>query len=51
MVIKEKYLWINDRKCRVQLRKEDGMYIVKVGNEVYKKTANQLFAVQVFNAI
>ena len=33
------------------LKKEGNDYIVKVDGEVYKKTANELFAVQTFNAI
>ena len=30
---------------------ENGIYVVRVDNKVYKETANELFAVQAFNEI
>lgn len=46
-VIKEKYIG----SCKVTLENDGGWWLVKIGNSVYKQTANELFAVQVFNAI
>lgn len=46
-VIKEKYIGA----CKVTLENDGGWWLVKIGNSVHKQTANELFAVQVFNAI
>ena len=51
MIIKKKKVHVRNKMSNVFLKKEDGYYIVKVDEEVYKKTANELFAVQTFNAI
>lgn len=45
-VIKEKYIG-----AKVTLESDGGWWLVKIGNSVHKQTANELFAVQVFNAI
>lgn len=37
--------------ANVFLKKESAYYIVEVDGVVYKKSANELFAVQTFNAI
>ena len=37
--------------CKVTLENDGGWWLVKIGNSVHKQTANELFAVQVFNAI
>ena len=50
-IIKSKTFRVNKRICKAELIKKDKLYIVKVGKEVYAKTANELFAVQVFNEI
>ena len=41
----------NGRLCKATLEKEDGFFVVKLNGEIYKKTANELFAVQYFNAL
>ena len=41
----------NGRLCNVTLEKEDGFFVVKINGEIYKKTANELFAVQYFNSL
>ena len=41
----------NGRLCETTLEKEDGFFVVKLNGEIYKKTANELFAVQYFNAL
>lgn len=46
-VIKEKYIGA----CKVTLENDGGWWLVKIDNSVHKQTANELFAVQVFNAI
>lgn len=46
-VIKEKYIGA----CKVTLENDGGWWLVKISNSVHKQTANELFAVQVFNAI
>lgn len=51
MVIKEKRFYTGKKMCDVVLKKEGADYIVEVDGAVYKKTPNQLFAIQVFNAI
>ena len=51
MVIKKKSFYAGNKACNVALKKEGADYIVEVDGTVYKKTANELFAVQVFNSI
>ena len=51
MFIKKKKFNVGNKIHNVWLKKEGNDYIVKVDGEVYKKTANELFAVQTFNAI
>lgn len=52
MVIKEKYIgYIGSNLCKVTLENDGGWWLVKIGNSVHKQTANELFAVQAFNAI
>lgn len=52
VVIKRKHFYVNGKPCMVELKKSaDGFFIVEVDGEEHKKTANELFAVQLFNAI
>ena len=51
MVIKKKRFYVGNKACNVVLKKEGTDYIVEIDGTVYKKTANELFAVQVFNEI
>lgn len=51
MVLQKKTFRIGREICKVELVKEGAEYIVKVDGGVYKRTANELFAVQTFNAI
>ena len=51
MIIKKKKVHVRNKMSNVFLKKEDGYYIVKVDGVVYKKSANELFSVQAFNAI
>lgn len=51
MVIKKKMIPGEKKKCKVTLEDNGFLYSVKVDGDDYKKTANILFAVQVFNAI
>ena len=51
MIIKKKKVNDRNKMSNVFLKKEDDYYIVKVDGVVYKKSANELFSVQVFNAI
>ena len=51
MVIKKKSFYVGNKKCNVVLKKEGTDYIVELDGAVYKKTANELFAVQAFNEI
>lgn len=51
MVIKEKRFYTGKKMCDVVLKKEGAYYIVEVDGAVYKKTANELLAVQAFNEI
>lgn len=51
MVIKEKSFYVGKKMCNVVLKKDGADYIVEVDGTVYKKTANELFAVQTFNEI
>ena len=39
------------KQSKVTLEKEGEFYIVKVDGVIYKKTPNELFAVQTFNEI
>ena len=41
----------HNQVCNVTLEKEDGFFVVKINGEISKKTANELFAVQYFNAL
>ena len=51
VIEKEKKIWTGKRQCRVTLENDGFMYSVKVDGEVFKKTVNELFALQTFNAI
>lgn len=51
MIIKKKKVHVRNKMSNVFLKKEDDYYIVKVDGVVYKKSANELFSVQAFNAI
>lgn len=51
MMLRSKSFYVGKRKCVVKLMKEGGIYLVKVDEDVYKETANELFACQAFNAI
>ena len=51
MVIKKNRFYDGKKSCNVVLKKEGTDYIVEVDGIVYKKTANELFAVQAFNEI
>lgn len=51
MVLKKKTIRVGNRTSKVELAKEGAEYIVKIDGDVYKKTANELFAVQAFNEI
>jgi hypothetical protein len=51
MVIKTKRFYANSKSCKVELVKEGTDYIVKVDGGFYKRTANELFAVQAFNEV
>ena len=50
-IIKSKTFRTNKKTCKAELIKKDNLYIVRIGKEIYTKTANELFAVQMFNAI
>ena len=51
MIIKKKNIHGGNKMPNVFLKKEGAFYIVKVDGVVYKKSANELFAVQAFNSI
>lgn len=51
MALKKKAIRIGIKTSKVELVKEGSEYIVKVDGDVYKKTPNELFAVQAFNEI
>ena len=51
MIIKKKRFYVGKKMCNVALKKEGTDYIVEVDSIMYKKTPNELFAIQVFNAI
>ena len=48
---KKRFLDAHNQLCNVTLEKEDGFFVVKLNGEIYKKTANELFAVQYFNSL
>lgn len=50
-IIKSKTFRVNKKIYKAELIKKDKLYIVRIGKEIYTKTANELFAVQMFNAI
>ena len=51
MTILKKKIPTDKGKCVVLLESNRFYYTVKVDKEVYKKTANKMFAIQTFNAI
>lgn len=51
MVIKKKAFYVGKKMCNVTLKKDGTDYIVEVDGTVYKKTPNELFAIQKFNEI
>lgn len=51
MVIKKNKFYVGKKMCEVVLKKEGTDYIVEVDGTVYKKTPNELFAIQAFNEI
>ena len=51
MFIKKKKFNDGNKMHNVWLKKEGAYYIVTVDGVVYKKSANELFAVQSFNSI
>lgn len=51
MLIKEKKIKTDSGKSKVTLENDGFQYIVKVDGNDFKKTVNELFAVQTFNAI
>lgn len=51
MLIKEKKIKTERGKCKVTLENDGFQYILKVDGKDFKKTVNELFAVQTFNAI
>lgn len=51
MILQKKTFRTEKGICKVELVKKGAEYIVKVDGDIYKRTANELFAVQTFNAI
>lgn len=51
MILQKKTFRTGKVICKVELVKEGTDYIVKVDGDVYKRTANELFAVQAFNEV
>lgn len=51
IIEREKKIWAGKKLRRVTLENDGFMYSVKVDGIVYEETANELFAVQIFNAI
>lgn len=47
----KKEFWCDKKICTVELVKEGMFYVVKVDGVVYKKTANETFAVECFVSI
>lgn len=51
MIVKAKKFYVGKKLHNVQLKKEGTDYILEVDGTVYKKTPNELFAIQAFNEI
>lgn len=51
MILKKKAIRVGIKTSKVELVKEGKDYIVKVDGDVYKRTTNELFAVQAFNEV
>lgn len=51
MILQKKTVRTGRGTSKVELVKEGTDYIVKVDGDVYKRTANELFAVQAFNEV
>lgn len=51
MILKKKAICVGIKTSKVELVKEGTDYIVKVDGSIYKRTANELFAVQAFNEV
>lgn len=51
MILKKKTIRVGLKTSKVELAKEGIEYVVKIDGSVYKRTANELFAVQAFNEI
>ena len=51
MIIKTKTFWGGKKFHKVDLKKDRCDYIVLIDGEVYKKTPDELYAVQAFNSI
>lgn len=51
MILQKKTFRTGKGTSKVKLVKEGTDYIVKVDGDVYKRTANELFAVQAFNEV
>lgn len=51
MILQRKTVCTGKGICKVELVKVGTDYIVKVDGDVYKRTANELFAVQAFNEV
>ena len=51
MILKRKAIRAGVKTSKVELVKDGTDYIVKVDGDVYKRTANELFAVQASNEI
>ena len=51
MTIKSRNFYFGKKKHTVSLEFDGYMYFVKVDEDIYKQTPNELFAVQTFNEI
>jgi hypothetical protein len=51
MILQKKTVCTGKGICKVELAKEGIEYVVKIDGSVYKRTANELFAVQAFNEV
>nr|DAK62534.1 MAG TPA: hypothetical protein [Caudoviricetes sp.] len=51
MILQRKTVCAGKGICKVELVKEGTDCIVKVDGDVYKRTTNELFAVQEFNEV
>ena len=49
--IAKKTLKLGNKNCNIEVIKQEFDYIVMVDKDIYKRTANEIFAMQVFNAI